>query len=594
MKKPVKLMMSSMLTAAMVVNMYGGIILADENEDDVPVVTPIEEITPDTEEEPSPEVTPTPEETPTPEVTPSPEVTPDPAPAPDDIENFVGRLYTKALGRYCDAEGLANWSSAIKSSEYTINEVARLFVTGEEFASYNYSNEDFVRILYNTFFDRPADPEGLSSWVKVLDDGASRDAVLAGFTDSIEWKLLCESYGIKNPEAVMDDSIQYTNEFVNRFYLYFLGRPADKQGRDSWSKLIRSGDLTACDVALGFVYSQEFMNSEHSTSEFVHAMFNAFLGRGADANGLESWGYLYEHGLSPRYFINGFAHSDEFANICKTYGIKVGEVEITESRDQLPLATCMVYDIYSALERPVGVAELNSCATMLLNKEGMNNIVKMVFLSNEYLALKKSNEQFATDVYKCILGRPANEDEISNVVKSLSSGTSRKAVIDNITSSSEFKDKCVKANVLARRNAAPTYLSQKKQDEINSKVTDLQSAFNYAASLRYWRHDVNPLTCSTRALAEEAINRGEGNCYGMAAVFLELAHNLGYEGVQIAGQVPSRRGGVTPHSWVELYIDGKTYVCDPDFTYGTGRNGLLIQYGQSGTWRYIRERTIKP
>ena len=40
--------------------------------------------------------------------------------------------------------------------------------------------------------------------------------------------------------------------------------------------------------------------------------------------------------------------------------------------------------------------------------------------------------------------------------------------------------------------------------------------------------------------------------------------------------------------WVEIKINGTTYVFDPDFTNETGRNGYMITYGQSGTWRYNR------
>lgn len=56
--------------------------------------------------------------------------------------------------------------------------------------------------------------------------------------------------------------------------------------------------------------------------------------------------------------------------------------------------------------------------------------------------------------------------------------------------------------------------------------------------------------------------------------------------------MPSRSGGATPHSWVEVVINGSTYVFDPDFTHETGRNGYQISYGTSGTWVYSGYRRI--
>ena len=56
--------------------------------------------------------------------------------------------------------------------------------------------------------------------------------------------------------------------------------------------------------------------------------------------------------------------------------------------------------------------------------------------------------------------------------------------------------------------------------------------------------------------------------------------------------MPRRGGGKITHSWVEIEIDGSTYVFDPDFQYSTGRNGYKITYGTSGTWVYIDYRRI--
>jgi hypothetical protein len=91
----------------------------------------------------------------------------------------------------------------------------------------------------------------------------------------------------------------------------------------------------------------------------------------------------------------------------------------------------------------------------------------------------------------------------------------------------------------------------------------------------------------TKWFAEFGFTNLKGNCYVMAATFTEMARLLGYNAVQISGQVPSRKGGLTPHSWVEININGVTYVFDPDYAYNVGGNaGYQIQYGQKGTWRY--------
>ena len=119
---------------------------------------------------------------------------------------------------------------------------------------------------------------------------------------------------------------------------------------------------------------------------------------------------------------------------------------------------------------------------------------------------------------------------------------------------------------------------------------DAKAAFDWSASLKYYGHGKPDMpetgAPGTNWFALFGFTKLKGNCYVMAATFCEMAKLLGYDVQQVSGQVPARSGGLTPHSWVEVYIDGQTYVCDPDFTYGTKRNGFMIQYRQPGTWMY--------
>ncbi len=122
---------------------------------------------------------------------------------------------------------------------------------------------------------------------------------------------------------------------------------------------------------------------------------------------------------------------------------------------------------------------------------------------------------------------------------------------------------------------------------------DLEAAFRWSAGLTYDRHDKSMPRRpddGTVAFAEFGFDNGKGNCYVMAATFAEMARLLGYDARQISGLVPlgdlSGNFDYGPHSWVEIDMDGTTYVFDPDFTNETGTNGFMITYGQSGTWRY--------
>ena len=120
---------------------------------------------------------------------------------------------------------------------------------------------------------------------------------------------------------------------------------------------------------------------------------------------------------------------------------------------------------------------------------------------------------------------------------------------------------------------------------LNQVGWNLRAAFNWSASLPYVNYSYSPAPGS-EAMALYGFQNGVGDCYVMAATFYYMAKTLGYDAHQMAGYVPLSSGGMGVHSWVEIDMNGTTYVFDPDFTNETGRNGYQITYGTSGTWVY--------
>ena len=120
---------------------------------------------------------------------------------------------------------------------------------------------------------------------------------------------------------------------------------------------------------------------------------------------------------------------------------------------------------------------------------------------------------------------------------------------------------------------------------LNQVGWNLWSAYNWSANLPYVNYSNDP-SPGSRDFAIHGFQTKTGDCYVMAATFYYMAKALGYDAHQIAGYVPLRGGGQGVHSWVEVDMDGSTYVFDPDFTHETKRNGYQITYGMSGTWRY--------
>lgn len=114
------------------------------------------------------------------------------------LTTFVARLYTKALGREYEVDGLNDWCNRITSGQWSINDVSTTgFFTSPEFLAKNLSNDEYVKVLYRTFFDREYDQAGYDDWMNRLAKGTSRNEVMLGFANSREFAELKASFGLR-------------------------------------------------------------------------------------------------------------------------------------------------------------------------------------------------------------------------------------------------------------------------------------------------------------------------------------------------------------------------------------------------------------
>ena len=109
-----------------------------------------------------------------------------------DVEGNAGqvyRLYQAAFARTPDTAGL---SSNIKLVDegLTLHDLASAFAISQEFNNkYGFGTTDtvYINALYNNVLGRDADPAGLEGWQSVLSDGTQdRGGVLIGFSESGE------------------------------------------------------------------------------------------------------------------------------------------------------------------------------------------------------------------------------------------------------------------------------------------------------------------------------------------------------------------------------------------------------------------------
>jgi hypothetical protein len=157
------------------------------------------------------------------------------------------------------------------------------------------ANQIYVLSAYQSAFgtagttDTVVDGNTLAAWAAKLDAGAS--------TASFATALLGSS--------------EYYGMLVGGLYEQYLGRAADAAGLAYWVAQMQQGETDA-QIEAAFAGSSEFYQHAGGTDAgWVNAMYQAVLGRAADAGGLAYWTGQLAQGASRAAVAQGFAGSTE-------------------------------------------------------------------------------------------------------------------------------------------------------------------------------------------------------------------------------------------------------------------------------------------
>lgn len=309
-----------------------------------PSISPIETPSPAPSETPVPTVTAAPTATPAATATPAPT-----APPLDErgIIGFVTRLYRLVLNRNPEQDGLEFWTGNLRSGNMTAAEVSHGFVTGEEFRNRELSNRERLDIMYRTFMDREGEADGVAFWMGKLEDGISLEELYSGFVNAEEFHNVCSSYGVEAGMYMQGFELKPVNRtysFVNRLYKKCLDRNGDFSGLHYWVKKIMNQQLSIGEVAAEFIFSKEYKNKDVDLEAYMTTLYRVFMNRKPDDEGMDSW---MRCGRPREYIFNAFVASEEFSNICNSYGLKKYNLPfskpVPKTRKDLPLKGKVVF-----------------------------------------------------------------------------------------------------------------------------------------------------------------------------------------------------------------------------------------------------------
>lgn len=249
--------------------------------------------------------------------------------------------------------------------------------------------------------------------------------------------------------------------FVTRLYNVCLDREPDAGGKTNWVKQLNAGTRTGAQVAYGFVFSQEFQNRNFCNEDYVKQLYRAFMGREGDEGGLQYWINRLETGTTREEVFNGFSQSEEFNNLCKNYGITLGDGIDVPKYGTVPKGKCSVCGktdgvtafvtrLYNVcLDREPDAAGLKDWTESLWSHTRSGKTASFGFIfSQEFQNKGLSDEDYVEYLYKAFFDRASDAAGKADWLNRMhTQGYNREAVFNGFVGSTEFDNLCKKYGI---------------------------------------------------------------------------------------------------------------------------------------------------
>jgi len=113
----------------------------------------------------------------------------------NETVKFLENLFMQFYNRKPSEKELNYWAINLELKILPLQDVALNIIDSEEFTNKNLSNEYFIKVLYRGLLNREGDDDGIKTWTKLLNSGASnRYEILNGFLNSVEFKSRSDEY----------------------------------------------------------------------------------------------------------------------------------------------------------------------------------------------------------------------------------------------------------------------------------------------------------------------------------------------------------------------------------------------------------------
>ena len=239
------------------------------------------------------------------------------------------------------------------------------------------------------------------------------------------------------------------DDFVERCYTVTLDRHSEPEGFEYWKGQLLNGEAVGVHVAYGFLFSSEYTKKNKSPEDYVTDLYMLFMGREPDEKGYKDWVGQLKDGKSRVEVFAGFANSQEFYNICESYGITAGRFVVGYDRFQVNYVNLFVERLYKVCLNRIGDRDgQKNWVEKLVKKQITGSECARSFIqSQEYENLGLSDADYVENLYIALMGRASDAPGKADWLTKLANGMTRDEVFAGFVNSVEFDGICRKYNI---------------------------------------------------------------------------------------------------------------------------------------------------
>ena len=246
--------------------------------------------------------------------------------------------------------------------------------------------------------------------------------------------------------SVTSDQLGNRRDMVIRLYKHVLGRTPSDREIEGWMANLKNGSYTGAELAAHFYFGEEGKSVIKNKEEFVRRLYRAMFARTPKDSEVRTW--TNQNKLRWQYF-RSFVGSKEFINICDDCAIDPGSFDGTYLMDMYRDVKSFVERLYNyCLERKTDRSGLISWTCAIAGGDiGGSSAAHGFFFSDEFTALKTSNSEFVTRLYRTFFDRKPDTAGYNSWIKSLKDGNSRSNVLNGFARSKEYAKLCAKYGI---------------------------------------------------------------------------------------------------------------------------------------------------